>query len=60
MVPPRSTCSLVPDKITAEPSVVIPLPEPERARLLKRMSIITRLPELSEEDFRREWKTHGD
>ena len=47
--------------VTAEPSVVIPLPRPaERARLLKRMSIITRLPGLSEEDFRREWKVHGD
>jgi uncharacterized protein (TIGR02118 family) len=47
--------------ITAEPSVVIPLPdEAKRAQLLKRMSIITRLPGLSEEDFRREWKVHGD
>lgn len=47
--------------VTAEPSVVIPLPEPpQRARLLKRMSIITRLPNISEEDFRREWKIHGD
>lgn len=47
--------------VTAEPSVVIPLPAPqERARLLKRMSIITRLPSLSEEDFRREWKVHGE
>jgi uncharacterized protein (TIGR02118 family) len=47
--------------VTAEPSVVIPLPQAaERARLLKRMSIITRLPSLSEEDFRHEWKVHGD
>jgi uncharacterized protein (TIGR02118 family) len=47
--------------VTAEPSIVIPLPGPaERARLLKRMSIITRLPGLSEEDFRREWRIHGD
>ena len=47
--------------VTAEPSVVIPLPKAaERARLLKRMSIITRLPSLSEADFRHEWKVHGD
>lgn len=47
--------------VTAEPSVVIPIPEAaERSRLLKRMSIITRLPGLSEDDFRREWKVHGD
>lgn len=47
--------------VTTEPSVVIPIPEPvERSGLLKRMSLITRLPGLSEEDFRREWKIHGD
>ncbi|VTU32242.1 EthD protein [Variovorax sp. PBL-H6] len=47
--------------VTAEQSVVIPLPdENERARLLKRMSIIKRQPTLSEEDFRREWRVHGD
>jgi len=47
--------------VTAEPVVVIPVPRPaERARLLKRMSIITRLPGLSEEDFRREWRVHAD
>jgi uncharacterized protein (TIGR02118 family) len=47
--------------VTAEPSVVIPLPEKdERARLLKRISVIRRLPTLSEEDFRREWRIHGD
>lgn len=47
--------------VTAEPSVVIPLPQPaERAKLLKRMSIITRLPNLTEADFRHEWKVHGD
>jgi uncharacterized protein (TIGR02118 family) len=47
--------------VTVEPSVVIPVPSTaERARLLKRMSVITRLPALSEEDFRREWKVHGD
>lgn len=47
--------------VTAEPSVVIPLPEPaRRARLLKRMSIITRRPGSGEADFRREWKAHGE
>ncbi|MNT40955.1 Methylmuconolactone methyl-isomerase [compost metagenome] len=28
--------------------------------MLKRMSIITRLPSVSEEDFRREWTIHGE
>ncbi|MDM0043615.1 EthD domain-containing protein [Variovorax dokdonensis] len=47
--------------VTAEPSVVIPTPSKEqRSALLKRMSIIKRLPSMSEEDFRREWKIHGD
>jgi len=47
--------------VTAEMSVVIPVPaREERARLLKRMSIIKRHPSMSEEDFRREWKAHGD
>lgn len=47
--------------VTAEQSVVIPLPgDEERAKLLKRISIIRRLPSLSEEDFRREWRVHGD
>jgi uncharacterized protein (TIGR02118 family) len=47
--------------VTAEQSVVIPLPgAQERANLLKRMSVIRRLPAMSEEDFRREWRIHGD
>jgi uncharacterized protein (TIGR02118 family) len=47
--------------VTAEQSVVIPLPgKDERARLLKRISVLRRLPTLSEEDFRREWRIHGD
>ncbi|KIQ35346.1 ethyl tert-butyl ether degradation protein EthD [Variovorax paradoxus] len=47
--------------VTAEQSVVIPVPgDDERARLLKRISVIRRLPSLSEEDFRREWRIHGD
>ncbi len=47
--------------VTAEPSVVIPLPATaERAKLLKRMSLITRLPGMSEAEFRHEWKVHGE
>lgn len=47
--------------VTAEQSVVLPVPpKKERAKLLKRMSLIKRLPTMSEEDFRREWKVHGD
>ena len=47
--------------VTAEPAVVIPLPEPdERRQLLKRISIIKRLPQMSEDDFRREWRVHGE
>jgi len=47
--------------VTARQSVVIPLPDaPERARLLKRISILRRLPTLSEDDFQREWRVHGD
>lgn len=47
--------------VTAEQSVVIDLPAPqERRKLLKRISIIKRLPQMSEDDFRREWRVHGD
>lgn len=47
--------------VTAEPNVVIPLPaEGERRQLLKRISILKRLPGMSEEDFRREWLVHAD
>lgn len=47
--------------VTAEQSVVVPVPaEEERAKLLKRMSIIRRQPSLSEDDFRTEWKVHGE
>lgn len=46
--------------VTAEQSVVIPLPsEDERAKLLKRISVIRRFATLSEDDFRREWQVHG-
>ena len=47
--------------VTAEQSVVIPVPPKEdRSKLLKRMSVIKRLPTMTEDDFRREWKVHGD
>lgn len=47
--------------LTADREVVIQVPsKQERAKLLKRMSIIKRLPGMSEENFRREWKVHGD
>lgn len=47
--------------VTAEQTVVIPVPPKEaRAKLLKRMSLIKRLPSMSGDDFRREWKVHGE
>jgi uncharacterized protein (TIGR02118 family) len=47
--------------LTAESTLVIALPpEAQRARLLKRMSVIRRLPALSEADFRREWCVHAE
>lgn len=47
--------------LTVEQSIVIPLPaQPERERLLKRISIIKRLPTMSDSNFRREWSKHGD
>lgn len=47
--------------VTAESTVVIAPPDaPARGSLLKRMSLITRLPGMSGEDFRREWRVHAD
>lgn len=47
--------------VTAEQRVVIELPQAQaRARLLKRMSILKRRPDITEDDFRREWRLHGD
>lgn len=47
--------------VTAEQNVVIPVPEPKaRAALLKRMSTLKRRSDVSEADFRREWKVHAD
>lgn len=45
--------------LTAEQDTVIGLPGPkERARLLKRISILKRRSDISEADFRREWIHH--
>lgn len=47
--------------VTAEQEVVIPLPEtPARAGLLKRISTLRRPDGMSEAEFRREWRVHGD
>lgn len=47
--------------VTAEQRVVIEVPERQaRARLLKRISTLKRCSDISEEDFRREWRVHGD
>ena len=47
--------------VNAEQYVVINPPEPEiRARLLKRMSILQRRTDISEQDFVREWRVHGE
>lgn len=47
--------------VTAEQNVVIPVPEAKaRSALLKRMSTLKRRSDVSEADFRREWKVHAD
>jgi uncharacterized protein (TIGR02118 family) len=47
--------------VTAVQTVVVPVPaSPDRGALLKRVSMLKRRPELSEEDFRREWIVHRD
>lgn len=47
--------------VTVSQHVVVPAPAaPKRAAVVKRISIITRRSELSEEDFRREWIAHRD
>ena len=47
--------------VTGEQSVVVAVPEGEaRGRLLKRISTLKRRADLSEDDFRREWKVHAD
>lgn len=47
--------------VTAEQHEVIALPPPAaRARLLKRISTLKRRSDISEDDFRREWRVHAD
>ena len=47
--------------VTARQDIVIPVPDDAaRARLLKRISTLKRKPDVSEEDFRREWIVHSD
>jgi uncharacterized protein (TIGR02118 family) len=45
--------------VTVEQNVVVPVPAPpEREVLLKRVSMLKRRPDVSEDDFRREWIVH--
>lgn len=48
--------------VTTEQTDVIALPSDPaaRARLLKRISILRRRADISEDDFRREWRVHAD
>lgn len=47
--------------VTAEPTEVIAPPSgPQRARLLKRISLLRRRDGLDEDGFRREWRLHAD
>jgi uncharacterized protein (TIGR02118 family) len=47
--------------VTARQDIVIPVPgDAARARLLKRISTLKRRPDVSEDDFRREWIVHRD
>ena len=46
---------------TAAQHVVVPVPEgPERAALSKRVDLLTRRPDRSEDDFRRAWTAHRE
>jgi hypothetical protein len=47
--------------VTVEQTTVVDVPSDEvRCRVKKRMSLIRRRPELSEQDFLNEWKVHAD
>lgn len=47
--------------ITAQQAEVVAVPvEPARGKLLKRISTLRRRTDITEDDFRREWKVHGD
>ena len=47
--------------VTATQTEVVAVPsQPARGALLKRISTLRRRPDISEEDFRREWKVYGE
>jgi uncharacterized protein (TIGR02118 family) len=47
--------------VTASQHVVVEVPnEPKRSALLKRISTLKRRPDITEDDFRREWVVHRD
>lgn len=47
--------------VTARQDIVVPVPQDAaRARLLKRISTLKRRPDMSEDDFHREWIVHRD
>ena len=47
--------------VTASQHVVVRMPdEPRRGALLKRISTLKRRPDITEDDFRREWVAHRD
>lgn len=46
--------------VTVAPSVVVAVPEERRAKLLKRISLLKRRPDVSLEDFSREWQIHAE
>ena len=47
--------------VTASQHVVVEVPkEPRRSALLKRISTLKRRPDITEDDFRREWVVHRD
>ncbi|SAL00273.1 EthD protein [Caballeronia calidae] len=47
--------------VSVQQTTVVEVPNDDvRRRLMKRMSIIRRRPEMSEQDFLREWKVHAD
>jgi hypothetical protein len=47
--------------LTASQHVVVNVPEePKRSALLKRISTLKRRPDITEDDFRRDWVAHRD
>lgn len=46
--------------VTATQNVVVAVPEATRAQLLKRISTLRRRTDVTEDDFRREWRVHAD